>query len=110
MTITKADHIHSVSRNGLSHSRSTRAVNSLVEIMKKTLERGEEIAIRGFGKFRVCQASGLNAKTPPNGTFLPAGAKRVVIFRCSPTLGLKINGNLREGESPQSTPPRRQGR
>ncbi|MGD8388271.1 MAG: HU family DNA-binding protein [Desulfobacteraceae bacterium] len=104
MTVNKADHIQSVSRTGMSHCRSTRVVNSLVEIMKQTLERGEEIAIRGFGKFRVCHASGLHAKTGANGTFLPPGAKRVVIFRCSPSLGHKINGKVRKDASPRSTP------
>lgn len=91
MTFTKADPIHSVSETGLSHCRSTQVVNTLIEIMKQTLERGEEIAIRGFGKFRVCRASGLHAKSGRNGTFLPSGAKRVVIFRCSPVLLLKIS-------------------
>ena len=91
MTFTKADPIHSVSETGLSRCRSTQVVNTLVEIMKQTLERGEEIVIRGFGKFRVCQASGLHARSGRNRTFLPPGAKRVVIFRCSPVLGLKIS-------------------
>ena len=54
MTLTKADLIDSLYNHvGLSQTTSTRVVASLLEIIKATLERGEDILISGFGKFSV---------------------------------------------------------
>ena len=99
MKLTKSDSIEAISRNGMSKFQSAKIVNSLLEIIKVTLEGGDEISIRGFGKFRVCDRSGLNSKTSGQSSFIPMGAKRVVTFRCSPALGDKINGRERKLKS-----------
>ncbi len=54
MTITKQNLIHSIHRQvAFPKYRSTRLVEALLEIMKKTLGTGEDILISGFGKFCV---------------------------------------------------------
>ena len=54
MTSTKADLIDSLYKQlGLSKARSTKVIESLLEIVKKTLESGEDVLISGFGKFCV---------------------------------------------------------
>lgn len=96
MTHTKSDSIESLSKNGINRIRSVELVNSLFEIIKKTLEEGGEVGIRGFGKFRVCNKTGFTSKSLKNSSFVPADAKRVVIFRCSPAFEDKINKTDRD--------------
>ena len=91
MTRTKLDHIQAVSEACLlSKSHSAQVVNSLIEIIKSTLERGEEVSIRRFGKFRVCSRNGLRSRTGKEYD-LPAGVRRIVTFRSSPTLDERLN-------------------
>ncbi|MCF8063197.1 MAG: HU family DNA-binding protein [Deltaproteobacteria bacterium] len=92
MTRTKSDHILSVAGScALSRSRSAQVVNTLIELIKRALERGEEVSIRRFGKFRVCDRNGLKPRTNGQEYFMPAGARRIVIFRSSPALDERIN-------------------
>ncbi len=93
MTRTKVAHVRSVARRCvLSKARSAEIVDTLLEIMKQALEQGDEVTVRGFGKFRVCGRNGLKPRSPGTAFFLPSGARRVVTFRCSPVLEKRING------------------
>jgi len=52
VTLTKADLVDSIyNQVGLSKAKSLKAVDSLLEIIKKTLENGGDILVSGFGKF-----------------------------------------------------------
>ncbi len=42
-----------VERTGLSRSKAEMAVETVFEAMKRSLERGERIELRGFGVFTV---------------------------------------------------------
>jgi len=42
-----------VSRTGLSQTRAEMAVEAVIETMKRSMERGERIELRGFGVFSV---------------------------------------------------------
>ena len=54
MTITKAYLANAVQKQmGLSKKKSSFLIDSFLEIMKKTLESGDEILISRFGKFMV---------------------------------------------------------
>ena len=68
-------------------------VESLLEIMKRTLEGGEDIMISGFGKFFVKEKKKRRGRNPQTGEDMDLSARRVVQFRCSGVLKDKINGN-----------------
>jgi integration host factor subunit alpha len=52
MTLTKKRIIDSIQIHcGYSKDRSMKLVEALVEIIKSTLESGEDVLITGFGKF-----------------------------------------------------------
>jgi integration host factor subunit alpha len=92
MTQTKLDQIHAVAEACvLSRSRSAQVVNTLIELIKNALERGEEVSIRRFGKFRVRDRNGLKHRKNAQSFHMPAGARRIVVFRSSPALDAKIN-------------------
>ena len=57
MTLTKArmiDKVHKV--HGLSRSQSSKMVNDIFETLKRNIETGNDVVIRGFGKFSLCIA------------------------------------------------------
>jgi len=93
MTLTKKDMAESVSRRlGLPHTRTGALVDSLSQTMKKTLASGEDLLISGFGKFAVKDKRERRYRNPHTGTDLTLGARRVVLFHCSPKLKAKLNG------------------
>ena len=97
MTLTKVKLIDSTyNQVGLPKNKSTQVVDSLLEIIKKTLENGEDVMISGFGKFCVKEKGKRRGRNPHTGEDLMLAERRVVTFRCSGVLRDKINkGSLR---------------
>jgi integration host factor subunit alpha len=93
MTLTKEPLIESIYNNcGYSKDRSIKLSESLVEIVKSTLESGEDVLISGFGKFCVKEKKERRGRNPETGEDMMLGARRVVTFRCSSALRDMING------------------
>ena len=93
MTLTKADIIERIyTSTGLPKNRSSELVDALIEIMKRTLENGEDVLISGFGKFCVKEKMQRRGRNPQTGGDLMLDARRVVTFRCSGALRNKLNG------------------
>ena len=93
MSITKADIIDSIYKNSdLKKEESTFVVESLLEIIKQTLESGEDLLISGFGKFCVKGKKKRRGRNPQTGNGLILDARRVVTFKCSGVLREKVNG------------------
>lgn len=76
---------------GLSKSQSRRVVESLLDITKQTLGRGEDLLISGFGKFVVKNKAARRGRNPQTKEDLQLKARRVVVFRTSGVLRRKIN-------------------
>ena len=92
MTLTKENLVNSIkSQLDFKKKESANLIDSLLEIIKKTLENGEDILISGFGKFCVKETDEHRGRNPRIGNDLTPGARRVIIFRCSPVLSKKIN-------------------
>ncbi|MEE8300273.1 MAG: integration host factor subunit alpha [Desulfatiglandales bacterium] len=93
MTLTKAQMIDSIYRQvDLPKIRSVQVVESLLEIIKKSLENGEDVLISGFGKFCVKEKRQRRGRNPQTGENLMLTERRVARFRCSGRLRDKING------------------
>jgi len=93
MSLTKAhlaDSIHN--QLGLPKNQSIQAVESILEIIKKTLEKGEDVLISGFGKFCVKEKRERRGRNPQTGEDLMLGSRKVVGFKCSGKLREKMNG------------------
>ena len=93
MTLTKDDITTSIRNQlGLPKARSVELVGSLLEIMKKTLESGEDVLVSGFGKFCVKEKGERTGRNPAFGGELMLGTRRIVTFSCSAVLREKMNG------------------
>ena len=93
MSLTKHHIINSI-YNHLDFPKgiSVDLVESFLEIIKKTLENGEDVLISGFGKFCVKEKHERRGRNPATGDGMMLGSRRVVTFKCSPVLKSKING------------------
>ncbi|UCH22810.1 MAG: integration host factor subunit alpha [Deltaproteobacteria bacterium] len=95
MTLTKADIIESIAKkNGYTKNKSTETVETLLEIIKRTLESGEDVLVSGFGKFCVKEKKERRGRNPATDETMILAPRRVVTFKCSGKLREKINGGL----------------
>jgi integration host factor subunit alpha len=67
-------------------------IETLLEIMKRTLESGEDVLVSGFGKFCVKEKHERRGRNPATGEDMMLEPRRVVTFTCSRKLRGKING------------------
>jgi integration host factor subunit alpha len=94
MTCTKARIVDSVyNQLGLPKESCAKLVESLLEIIKRTLENGEDVLISGFGRFCVKDKDRRRGRNPQTGEEMMLGKRRVVTFRCSGALRDKVKAS-----------------
>ncbi len=94
MALTKADIVESVhDQLGFQKKECEETVEILLEIIKTSLELGEDVLISGFGKFRVKRKLQRRGRNPQTGEDLILKPRRVVKFKCSSRLRDRIDGN-----------------
>ena len=92
MALTKNDIVTSVHELGFTKKKSVEIIETLLEIIKSTLEKDEDVLISGFGKFCVKQKKQRRGRNPATGADLILKERKVVTFKCSGKLRDKING------------------
>ena len=93
MTLTKANIVETVSEQiGYTKNQSFEMIDTLLEIIKRTLESGEDALVSGFGKFCIKTKHERRGRNPSTGEDMMLEPRRVVTFRCSRQLRDKING------------------
>jgi len=97
MTLTKSDIAEQIwKKTGNTKVQSAEIVDSLLEIIKQTLENGEDILISGLGKFSVKEKNRRRGRNPASGEDLMLDARGRVTFRCSGVLKDKLNTGKRQ--------------
>lgn len=92
MALTKNHIIDSVQNSiGYPRNKSVELTETLLEIIKKTLEGGDDIMISGFGKFCVKEKKQRRGRNPATGEDMMLDPRKVVTFTCSGKLREKIN-------------------
>ena len=92
MALTKhylAEHIQN--EMGWPDKQAIEAVEALLEIIKFTLESGEDVLVSGFGKFRVREKRERKGRNPATGKDMMLRSRKVVTFKCSGKLRETIN-------------------
>jgi integration host factor subunit alpha len=93
MTLTKANIVDAVHNElGFPKNRSAELIEILLEQIKSTLEKGEDVLISGFGKFCVKNKKERRGRNPATGDDMMLSQRQVVTFRCSHLLREKISG------------------
>jgi integration host factor subunit alpha len=92
MALTKNHIIDSIQDSlGYPRNKSVDLTETLLEIIKKNLENGEDIMISGFGKFCVKEKKQRRGRNPATGEDMMLAPRKVVTFTCSGKLREKIN-------------------
>ena len=92
MTLTKTNITETIEQElNLSRSDAYNIVEEFLEIIKETIEDGEDLMISGFGKFCVKHKSERKGRNPATGQDLMLNSRNVVTFKCSQSLREKIN-------------------
>ena len=92
MALTKSDIVATVHELGFTKKKSVDIIESLLEIIKGTLEKSEDVLISGFEKFCVKNKRQRRGRNPATGQDLILRERRVITFKCSGKLRNKING------------------
>jgi integration host factor subunit alpha len=77
----------------MTKRRATELVDATFEIIKKALERGDQVLISGFGKFKVKFKWARRGRNPKTGEHIVLDSRRIVNFQCS----LKLRDKLQKG-------------
>jgi DNA-binding protein HU-beta len=78
--------------SGLSRADSARAVESLVNTVTKTLKKGDEVALTGFGKFSVVKRGARTGRNPQTGQTLKIRASKAPKFTAGATFKTAVSG------------------
>ncbi len=90
--LTKAQIIDAVvENNGFPRKRAIQTIETLLEIIKQTLESGDDLLISGFGKFCVKEKKARKGRNPATGDEMMLQPRRVVTFKCSGKLRDRID-------------------
>ena len=92
MALTKNDIVEKIHELGFTKKKSVDIIESLLEIIKGTLEKGDNVLISGFGKFCIKEKQQRRGRNPATGNDLMLRARKVVTFKCSGKLRDRVNG------------------
>jgi integration host factor subunit alpha len=95
MSLSKADIVDRVTETiGFTRKKSTETVECLLEIVKRTLESGDDVLVSGFGKFIIQQKAPRKGRNPATGGEMMLPPRKRVAFKCSGKLRDRINGPI----------------
>lgn len=90
--MTKADIAEKIhTTTGLSKKDSIDMLESVLSILKSTLETGEMIKVAGFGSFEVKQKKDRIGRNPQTAETITIKARRILTFKPSSILRTAIN-------------------
>jgi len=89
---------------GLSRTDAGRAVESFISTVQKTLRKGDEVAITGFGKFSVAKRGARTGRNPQTGAPVKIRASKAPKFSAGATLSRRSTAHA------ENSPPRTQVR
>ena len=93
MALTKIEIVNSIADQiGYPKNHSSEIVETLLEIIKKSLESGDDVMISNFGKFCVRDKTARRGRNPETGDDMILKPRKIVTFKCSGRLREKLNG------------------
>jgi integration host factor subunit alpha len=95
MTLTKAQIVETIAeQNGFPKNQSSKIVEIVLELIKHSLESGEDVLISGFGKFCVNEKKERRGRNPATGESMMLRPMRTVTFKSSGKLREKLNKGI----------------
>ncbi|OGW56133.1 MAG: integration host factor subunit alpha [Nitrospirae bacterium RBG_16_43_8] len=89
--MTKADIADSIfEKVGLSKKEAQDIIEIIFDTLKQTFKEGESVKVSGFGTFHVRKKAARRGRNPKTGEDLEILPRRVITFRASNKLKLRI--------------------
>jgi DNA-binding protein HU-beta len=79
----------------LSKTDAASAVDALVDTVQKSLKKGDDVSITGFGKFSVTRRGARTGRNPATGEQIKIKASKTPKFSPGATLRHAVNGKKR---------------
>ena len=95
MTLTKAHIVKALfAQNIFTKTESAQVIDTLFELIKQSLQNGEDVLISGFGKFSVKEKHGRTGRNPKTGKPKDYGVKPTLFTTQAPFQGRIMGSNL----------------
>lgn len=89
--MNKADLVEKVARDAnITKKAAARAVDSIIDGISYSLQKGRRVTLVGFGSFEVRRRAPRRARNPRTGTIINVPAKKVPKFRPGAELRKKV--------------------
>jgi len=90
--VTNSELIEAVAAaNGLAKTEAKKIVDSVIGAIGDAVAKGDEVAIGGFGKFKVTQRPAREGRNPATGKSITIPASKKLSFNVAKALKDKIN-------------------
>ncbi|MBK7043460.1 MAG: HU family DNA-binding protein [Rhodanobacteraceae bacterium] len=90
--MNKADIISSIADHAeLSKADSGRALDAMIEVVKKALKKGDSVSLVGFGTFAVRKRAARTGRNPRTGATIKIKASKIPAFKAGKALKDAIN-------------------
>ncbi len=90
--MNKSELVDAVAKDaGLTKADAARALDSLVTTVTKTLKKGDEVAITGFGKWSIAKRGARTGRNPQTGQAVKIRASKTPKFTPGATLRGAVN-------------------
>ena len=95
--MNKTELVDAIARDsGLSRADSARAIDSLINTVQKTLKKGDDVAITGFGEFSVAKRGARTGRNPATGATLKIKASKAPKFTADAVTRAIVNRLLHD--------------
>lgn len=90
--MTKAEMISTLAeKNELTKAQTERVFNSIFDMFKDELAKGNDVAISGFGSFKVSKRAAREGRNPQTNEKIKIPARKAVTFKASSALKDIVN-------------------
>lgn len=106
--ITKKDLVERISdRTGLTQVDTKIVVECFLDALSQALQKGSNIEIRGFGRFKIKEKKARTARNPRTNQFIQVEAGYKPVFEASRELRKRVNDsvmNSQQEDLPEQVP------
>jgi DNA-binding protein HU-beta len=81
---------HIADEAGITKTQANSALDSFVEVVAKTLKKGDKVTLVGFGTFSVSKRAARNGRNPQTGEAIKIKARKVARFKPGKDLSSKL--------------------
>jgi DNA-binding protein HU-beta len=90
--MNKADIVSAIADQAdLSKADAGRALDALIEVVKKSLKKGDSVSLVGFGTFAVRKRAARTGRNPRTGATIKIKASKIPAFKAGKALKDAIN-------------------